>query len=79
MRPEIVRLAKRVAVVASAVATVGGLAYGAASAVAKSEDAQRRLLTVEQATRQSAADIAEIKGKVDAMMVFFRIPQPVTP
>lgn len=76
MKPEWVRAAKRLAVVAGAVGAVGGLAYGAASAVSKSEDAQRRLVTVESAERKLEGDLSRLEGKMDALLLYFRIPQP---
>lgn len=69
LKPEHIRFARRAAVVAGAVATIGGLAYAGASAVSKSEDVARRLTIVEA----KLGDLARLEGKVDALLDFFRI------
>lgn len=74
MSPEVVRQAKRWGVVLGAVTALGGVTYAAASAVAKSDEAARRLAVVETAKERLRDDVSRIEGKLDAVLTFFRIP-----
>lgn len=71
---EHVRVAKRIVAVVGAVSAIGGVTYAAASAVAKSDDTQRRLVTVEDTERELAEGLARLEGKVDALLLYFRVP-----
>lgn len=76
IKPEHVRAAKRITVIVAAVSAMGGVAYAAASAVERSDDAQRRLLSVEAHERRLEQDFARLEGKVDALLFYFRVPAP---
>lgn len=78
IRPEHVRLAKRVAVVVGAIGTLGGVAYAAANAVAKAEDVERRVARIEHQISRLPADVARLDGKLDALMSFFRVPNTLS-
>lgn len=76
IKPEAIRLAKRVSAIVAAVVAVGGLSVAAASAVVRADDAHRRLLSVESSERRLEQDLSRLEGKVDALLFYFRVPAP---